>query len=73
MRRHGKGVSVFTAPTEKMAEKVSKASFLPMAAEIGAEPRAPKNAPAWSTETTLDETSFDFFMFVVPSALIKPK
>lgn len=41
--------------------------------EMGALPSAPKKAPAWSTETTLEDTSFAFFVFGDPSALTRPK
>lgn len=35
-----------TAPTTKMMEKRRRVYLRPMAEEMGAEPRAPKNAPA---------------------------
>ena len=39
----------------------------------GALPSAPKNAPAWKTETTLDDTASILAVFSEPSVLIKPK
>ena len=41
--------------------------------EMGALPRAPKNAPAWRTETTLDETVTAWLLLTVPLALMIPK
>lgn len=35
--------------------------------------RAPKNGPAWETETTLEETSFERAVLMVPLAFTKPK
>ena len=40
---------------------------------MGALPRAPKNAPACKTETTLEETSFERFVSMVPSCFTRPK
>ena len=41
--------------------------------EMGALPSAPKNAPAWRTETTFEVTSSDFFLFVDMSGFRRPK
>jgi hypothetical protein len=45
-----------TAPRAKIAEKMMSVGLRPILAEMGAEPSAPKNAPPWRTETTLEET-----------------
>jgi hypothetical protein len=41
--------------------------------ETGALPSAPKNAPAWRTETMFDETAFVLWTSLVPSGLSMPK
>lgn len=41
--------------------------------EMGALPNAPKKAPAWRTDTTLEETSLAFLVLGVPSGFKRPK
>lgn len=48
---------VRTAPMRKIRLNPISVHLLPNLADIGADPNAPKNAPAWSTDTTLDETA----------------
>lgn len=47
---------VLTAPSENNNEKASRVNLRPSALVIGMLPNAPKNAPAWRTETTFCET-----------------
>jgi hypothetical protein len=53
--------------------KITSVHLLPIQFDIGALPRAPKNAPAWSTDTTLEDTSVVFLAFGEPSAFNIPK
>lgn len=62
-----------TAPTEKIMENRRRVNLLPIAEDTGAEPKAPKKAPACRTDTTLDETAFALLTSLVPSSLTKPK
>src|ERR1700683_4694044 len=52
---------------------MTSVGLLPIRFEIGALPRAPKKAPAWRTDTTLEDTSFVFLVFGEPSAFNIPK
>ena len=51
-----------------MTENTTSVHLRPMRDETGALRSAPKKAPPWSTDTTLDETSFVRFVFGFPSA-----
>ena len=55
-------------PTENIMEKMMRVYLRLMRAEMGALPRAPKNAPAWRTETAFEVMAF--FLAVPP---LKPK
>ena len=53
-------------PTENIMEKMMRVYLRLMRAEMGALPRAPKNAPAWRTETTFEVMVFFFKLAVSP-------
>jgi len=64
---------ILTAPREKINVKITSVRLRPIQFEIGALPRAPKKAPAWRTDTTLDDTLFVLFVFAEPSGFNMPK
>ena len=64
--RHDKRPAIIdgrTAPTAKTREKMKSVHFRPIQELMGALPSAPKNAPAWRTETMFEETSLAFAVF----------
>lgn len=63
---------MLTAPANKTTTKINNVYLRPIFAETGALPNAPKNAPACKTETTLDDTAFDFATSVLPFASMRP-
>jgi hypothetical protein len=64
---------VNTAPREKTRVKMTSVGLRPMMALMGAEPRAPKKAPAWRTETTLEEMALVLETLGLPSGFNRPK